>query len=781
MTPLVFPSPPKKTSSRGPQALRALLIEDSEDDAELLIEALRRGGYEPTWERVDAEPALREALKRGEWDVVFCDYSTPGFDALNALRVLRETGDTVTAIVVSGPVGEDVAVEAMRLGANDFVLKENLESLAQTMDRQLRAGALRRAQQARHQSEERLRELLENVAMVAVTLDQDGRVTFCNDYLLELTGWERDEVMGADWFKLFVPRDSAVKALYVDNLMAGAIAAHDESAIATKSGSARTIAWNNTILRDPEGGIVGSASIGEDITEHRRTDERVLEQAALLDHAQDAILVQDQAGKILYWNKSAERVFGWNANEAVGQRVQDLLYDNSEAYQLSLEATLATGVWIGDVTKRVKGGGHVIIECRWTLVRDDAGLPKSILAINTDITERRKMETHLFRAQRMESIGALAGGIAHDLNNVLGPIIMGIDLLRLRITDPKDRKMLDLLEMSGKRGIAMVKQVLYFARGVEGKRTLVRPAELVQELARTIEYTFPRSILLEIDSAADSWNIPGDRTQLYQVLLNLCVNARDAMPNGGLLRITTANQMVDEQFAGMQRTAIPGPYIVFSVADTGTGMTPEVVENIFEAFFTTKATGVGTGLGLFTTQAIVKSHDGFIVLQSEPGKGTTFQVYLPAEIELEVKEAELATKKLPHGNGELILIIDDEASIRSITAETLEAFGYRVISACDGVAGVAQYAQQSGKIDAVITDMTMPGMDGRTTIMVLLRMNPDVKIIATSGSTAPELNLGVSAGAQTFLPKPYTAEKLLRTLDQLLQTDGKVSAGVVAG
>jgi PAS domain S-box-containing protein len=775
MESLTLPGFPAVMALSEPQALRALLVEDSEEDAVLLIEALRRGGYAPTWERVDSEPALRAALARDVWDVVFCDYSTPGIDALSALRVLRETGDTVTAIVVSGPVGEDVAVEAMRLGANDFILRKNLGNLAPTMERQLRAGALRRERQALRQSEERLRELLENVAMVAVTLDQEGRVTFCNDYLLEMTGWEREEVMGADWFELFVPHDGAAKSLFVDFLKMGEISAHHESAIATKSGVARTIAWNNTILRDPGGKIVGSASIGEDITEHRRADERVLEQAALLDHAQDAILVKDQAGRILYWNKSAERVFGWTAEEAVGELVQDLLYDDSETYRLALETTLARGAWIGDVTKRVKGGGHVIIEGRWTLVRDDAGRPKSILAINTDITERRQMETHLFRAQRMESIGSLAGGIAHDLNNVLGPIIMGVDLLRLRITEPKDCQLLDLLEMSGRRGIAMVKQVLYFARGLEGKRTLVCPVQLVQELARTIEYTFPRSILLDIEPGAGPWKIPGDRTQLYQVLLNLCVNARDAMPNGGRLRISTANLMVDEQFAGMQQAALPGPYVVITVADTGTGMTPELAGNVFDAFFTTKGTGEGTGLGLFTTQAIVKSHEGFIVLQTEPGKGTSFQVYLPAEIEVKAKEAEITPEKIPHGNGELILIIDDEASIRSITAETLEAFGYRVISACDGVAGVAQYGRQIREIAAVITDMAMPIMDGRATIMVLLRMNPDVKIIATSGSTAPGSDEGVSAGAQYFLPKPYTAETILRTLHQLLQTNGEVS------
>jgi CheY-like chemotaxis protein len=315
----------------------------------------------------------------------------------------------------------------------------------------------------------------------------------------------------------------------------------------------------------------------------------------------------------------------------------------------------------------------------------------------------------------------------------------------------------------------MVKQVLYFARGLEGKHTLVCPVELVQELARIVEYTFPRSILLEIEPTAGPWKIPGDRTQLYQVLLNLCVNARDAMPNGGRLRISTANLMVDEEFASKHPAAIPGPYIVISVADTGTGMTPEVAEHVFDAFFTTKTTDLGTGLGLFTTQAIVKSHEGFIVLQSEVGKGTCFQIYLPAEIEFGVKEAEIGAEKIPHGNGELILIIDDEAAIRSITAETLEAFGYRVISACDGVAGVAQYAQQTHEIDAVITDMTMPIMDGRATIMVLLRMNADAKIIATSGSTAPAPDVGISAGARYFLPKPYTAEKLLRTLHQLLQ------------
>ena len=419
-----------------------------------------------------------------------------------------------------------------------------------------------------------------------------------------------------------------------------------------------------------------------------------------------------------------------------------------------------------------KDGREITVEGRWTLVRDAGGNPKSILAINTDITEKKKLEAQFLRAQRMESIGTLAGGIAHDLNNVLGPIIMAVDLLKLRITDPRDCELLELMETSGHRGADMVKQVLHFARGIESRRVTISPAKLVGELQRIVRDTFPKSIDIEIDTPAGTWKVPGDRTQLHQVLLNLCINARDAMPEGGRLRIAVGNLQIDTHYAAMHPEARRGSYVVIEVSDTGTGMPAEVIEKIFEPFFTTKGIGKGTGLGLSTTLGIVRSHGGFVTVESTPGKGTTFRVHLPAEIESGEAQAEEGPGEFPRGNGEIILIIDDEASIRSITGQTLEAFGYRVMSASDGAEGIAKYSQSVQEIAVVMTDMMMPVMDGAAVIRVLMRLNPGVKIIAASGLIAKQAEAEAAGeGVKYFLPKPYTAETMLRTLRELLHPE----------
>jgi PAS domain S-box-containing protein len=759
-----------------PQPLRALLVEDSEEHARQLIDALRRGGYEPDWQRVETEAALRAALTGREWDVVFCDYSMPHLNAPDALRILRENGDALTAIVVSGQVGEEVAVEAMRMGANDFIFNHNLDRIGSATERELRAAALRRergaAALALRQSEERLRQMAENSAEVFWMTDPAKKQVLYVSPAYEKI-WGRTcaslyaEPTAATILDTIHPDDQQRVEEAFSRPIAGSF--DITYRIVRPDGVWRWIYHRSYPVRNEAGEIYRLAGIATDITETKNAAQQICEQAALLDHAQDAILVQDLDGQITYWNKSAERLYGWTAEEVRGRRAEELLYERPEPYRVSLEVTLRRGDWIGEMSKRTKTGGSVLVESRWTLVRDEVGRPRAILVINTDLTEKKVLEGQVFRTQRMDSIGTLAGGIAHDLNNVLGPIIMAVDLLKLTVTDPRDLDLLETMETSGRRGADMVKQVLLFARGDEGERGLVGSGDVVKELERIVRETFPKSITIEAAAPPGTWNISGDRTQLHQVLLNLCVNARDAMPRGGSLRISARNRTIDEHFAAMCPEAQPGSYVVLEVADSGEGMTPETLAQIFDPFFTTKKRGRGTGLGLSTTRAIVKGHGGFMTVESAPGKGTTFQVNLPADTAPAGEPSVARAAEFPRGHGELILIIDDEASIRSITSQTLEVFGYRVMSAGDGAAGVAQYAQHFREIAAVVTDMMMPVMDGAAAIQVLLRLNPAVKIIAASGSGGMGAKATTTVpGAKYFLPKPFSAETLLRTLDELL-------------
>jgi len=509
---------------------------------------------------------------------------------------------------------------------------------------------------------------------------------------------------------------------------------------------------------------------GFDITDRREAEEQSRGLARLLDLAHDAIVVHDMEDRILFWNKGAEQLFGWTSQEALGRHAWQFLHKEIYKYQEGRKMLLEKGKWNNEFVCWTKNGQEVIIDSRFTLVRDDQGKPRSVLGISTDITEKKKLESQFLRAQRMESLGTLAGGIAHDLNNVLSPLLFSLQLLKERITDSEGQGLLDMLEANVQRGTNLVKQVLAFGRGVKGERIPIHPAQIAREIKHIIQETFPKSVEFESQSAADLWTITGDPTQLHQVLLNLCVNARDAMPNGGKLTIRMKNMMLDKTQTGVNPGAQPGPYVVISVSDTGVGITKEVQEKMFEPFFTTKEPGKGTGLGLSTTLSIVKSHRGLINCFSEVGKGSTFKVYLPADTTpVAVGYAATEQSNLPGNHNELVLFVDDEEAIRKVAQKTLERHGYRVLLAADGAEAVSLYASRRNDIDAVITDMAMPVMDGPATILALRAINPEIKIVTTSGLASERgLAKAMSAGIRHFIPKPYTAEAMLHALQEVL-------------
>jgi len=506
-----------------------------------------------------------------------------------------------------------------------------------------------------------------------------------------------------------------------------------------------------------------------ELVERQHAEQKIREQAALLDIARDAILVRDLNNQILFWNKGAERLYGWQAEEAFGKNANELLYKETMPLEEALKTVTLGGQWDGELHKVTKSGKEIIVESRWTLVRDEQGQPKSILSVDTDITQKKQLEAQFLRAQRLESIGTLAGGIAHDLNNVLAPILMSAQLLQMKISDERSQRLLKTVEANAKRGGALVKQVLSFARGVEGKRSIIQVRHLISEIKHIAIETFPKSIEFYMDLAPELWSVSGDATQLHQVIMNLCVNARDAMPDGGTLSISAENLFIDENYARMNLEATVGPYIVITVADTGMGIPPEIVDRIFEPFFTTKEQGKGTGLGLSTVIGIIKSHGGFVDVYSEVGQGTQFKVYLPAVEETQtqlVKDMEL-----PIGNGELLLVVDDEAAICEVTKTSLETYAYRVLTASDGIEAIALYAQHKDEISLVLVDMMMPSMDGLTTIRTLQKINPKVKIIAVSGlDSSDKVSVAMSAGVKAFLSKPYTAQDLLKIINSVLST-----------
>jgi PAS domain S-box-containing protein len=621
----------------------------------------------------------------------------------------------------------------------------------------------------RRRNEARFRRLVDSNVQGVLFWNVEGAVTEGNDAFLNLVGYTREDLEAGriSWITMTPPEYADIDKHALLKIAESGTCAPFEKEFIRKDGSRVSVLVGATAFEDdPQQGVCFML----DLTERNRVDEQIVEQAALLDRAQDAIVVRDLEGKTLFWNKGAERMYGWTRLEAVGVNLNALLYANLKKFDNANGLTISKGEWHGELQHLTKDKRELTIEARWTLIRDSDGNPKSVLAINTDITEKKKIEAQFMRAQRMESIGTLAGGIAHDLNNILAPIMMSIGILKKISDQPQAKTILNTIELSAQRGADIIRQVLTFARGLEGQRIEVQPRQLLVDVENIIRDTFPKDIRLQFVVADDVWTILGDPTQIHQILLNLCVNARDSMPNGGNLTIHVENLPLDEYYAASRIETKPGRYVRFSVTDSGIGMSAELIDKIFEPFFTTKELNKGTGLGLSTVMAIVKSHDGIINVYSEPGRGTTFKLYLPAmEFCSKTSETEIEEASWPRGKGEVILVVDDEASILSITSQTLLAFGYRVLTATDGADALAIYIQHKDDIDVVLTDMMMPIMDGPASIQALMRVNPKVKIVAASGlSSHGLLGKATGVGVKHFLNKPYPAGMLLRTMRKVI-------------
>ncbi|HWF18224.1 MAG TPA: ATP-binding protein, partial [Verrucomicrobiae bacterium] len=490
--------------------LHIIHVEDNPYDADLARALLNNAGIACEATCVKTPEELQEALNRPELDLILSDFSMPKFDGLSALRMSRKSRPEVPFIFLSGTIGEEVAIESIKEGATDYVIKDRMSRLPFCVRRAVREAA--------------------------------------------------------------------------------------------------------------------------EASERRRMEERIREQAALLDRAQDAICLNDMSQQILFWNRSAERLYGWKAWEAMGRNCNQLLFqDDLTAPSEALRNLIRKGEWQGELHQITKDRRRIIVESRWTLLRNEGGEPKSILIINTDITEKKQIEAQFLRTQRLETIGALAGGIAHDLNNALTPILMAGSLLRKELPTGDGARLLEMMIGSAQRGAEMVKQILSFSRGVGGTPVPLQVQSLVNEMAQLARKTFSRSIKIEANIAEDLPEVTGNATQLHQVLLNLCVNARDAMPQGGTLTIETSSITLKGATLPDGRRSDPGVYVLIKVSDTGHGIPPEIREKIFEPFFTTKEMGNGTGLGLSTVMGIVKTHGGFLDLTSQVGQGTTFKVYLPSK------------------------------------------------------------------------------------------------------------------------------------------------------
>lgn len=504
-------------------------------------------------------------------------------------------------------------------------------------------------------------------------------------------------------------------------------------------------------------------------------DRNLLKELSDLKFALDEsaiVAITDQRGVITYVNDKFCQISKYSREELIGQdhRIINSNYHSKEFIR-ELWATIANGkTWRGELRNQAKDGSIYWVDTTIVPFLNHYGKPYQYIAIRYDITEKRLTEQQLLRAQRMESIGTLAGGIAHDLNNILAPVLMSVEMLQLKNPDVETNRWLEIIRENTERGADLIKQVLTFARGAEGKRISVQIKHIVKDLIRVLKETLPKTISIKQNIEPELLVVSADPTQIHQVLMNLVVNARDAMPTGGSLTIEAQNISLDTNFVRENPEAKAGDYVVLTVSDAGIGMNEETQKRIFDPFFTTKEIGKGTGLGLATALTIIKSHHGFMTVESAPSMGTIFKIYLPAKQVTSQNKIEALATNYQQGNGETILVVDDEENIREVSKATLEKFNYKVLTASDGTEAIAVFAQNAGKIAAVLTDMAMPFMDGAATIRALKKINPQQKIIAMSGIMSNEQTTDLtSLHVTAFLTKPFTTENLLTALAEILK------------
>ena len=753
--------------------LRVLILEAVADDALLVERQLLQAGYEVASERVETAEALRAALGRGPWDLIMSGDNLPHLSGPVALGALRASGLDLPFIIVSDTMREDEAVAAMKAGAHDYLRKGKLARLGLTVERELREAEQRRerkkqAEAALRDSEMRYRRLFEAAKDGILILDAGtGMIRDVNPFLIEMLGYSHEQFLGKKLWEIGSFKDTAVNEDKFLELQQQGYVRYEDLPLETAGGRRISVEFvSNVYLVDHQPVIQCNI---RDLTERKQTGARLRRLAALLDAANDAIYVCALDHTVTYWNQGAERLYGWTRAQALGRKITELGGLDHARFAQAHAALLEQGSWSGELNKTSETGQAFVVFCRWTLLRDEQGCPGEILAINTDITEKKQLEANFLRAQRLESIGSLAGGVAHDLNNILAPILMTATLLRESVSDPGSRAMLGTIETCAQRGADIIKQLLTFARGDSSPRVLFPLSGVLNELDRLIRETFPRNIRLQINAPGHLWPVLGDATQIHQALMNLCVNARDAMPTGGTLTLAAENLTLDDAFAAVTPNAKPGTYVCVSVTDTGAGIPPENLDRIFEPFFTTKEIGKGTGLGLASVLGIARGHNGFVRVKSRVAQGTMFELYLPASPETKAAGPGDAAAPPPRGHGELILVVDDEVSVRRVIQQALERYGYRVITAAEGAAALALFAQHRAEVRAVVTDMMMPDMDGPALVQGLRHDAPRLPILGMTGLAERAVVKGLDAlDLAVVLIKPFVGNEMLAALSRAL-------------
>jgi PAS domain S-box-containing protein len=887
--------------------LKALIVEDSPDDAVLLVRELRKGGYDVEFERVESERSMKDALAAGGWDAVIADYALPSFSAPAALCLMQQSGVDLPFIVVSGTIGEETAVAAMRAGAHDYLMKDNLTRLVPAVERELREAAVRRdRRRAAAQLVEReryYRSLLHSLQEDLLVIDSDYRVTDVNNAMLITTGQTREEVIGrrcyevthghnepcdrngvecplrevletgetrscehrhvgvggeTKWVEVLLSplRDARGNVTHVIETvrdLSEVISARDALAesvrhweetfdaiedmvcivdgdlkIIRASGAMRRAFGGRKVvgehccrlfhdsnghvaqcpgrraalssqtsrvevaaeglggrwldicvypIRDEEGRVEHLVHVARDVTERKHARQELMRERrfsnAVIETAGALIVVLDKSGRIVRFNKACEQTTGYSAEEVKGRGIWELLIppdEREDVRRVFRELRQSASFSAYENHWMTRDGGQRLISWTNTRLLDDDGQVRWVIATGLDVTEQRQLEAQLARAAKLEAVGQLAGGIAHDFNNLLTAILGYVDL---NVASLQEGTQLheDLMQVrdAAKRASELTRQLLTFSRQQPGEQKLIDLNSTVEEICRMLRHLIEEDIEIKVITWDSALTVRADAAQIGQVLMNLAVNARDAMPKGGTLTIRTSPIEIDPEQGAAQSGLGAGAYAQLVVEDTGTGMDAEVRERIYDPFFTTKEVGQGTGLGLSTVYGIVEQHVGHIECISEPEAGTRFAIYLPLVEDGEPAEPTHSDLGLKFGGDETILLVEDEEEIRTLAARALRDFGYCVLTAADGAEALELLGRANGGVDLLLTDVVMPGMDGPSLAGRVQEACPGARLLFMTGYARRRTDQagGAFAGRQT-LSKPFTAPRLAERVREVL-------------
>jgi len=763
-------------------ALRIVLIEDNPDDALLVVREVEHAGYAVQAQRVQTAEELRAALAQGTLDLVLADYSLPHFSATEGLAILKETGLDVPFIIVSGCIGEEMAVQLMKDGAADYMMKDHLPRLGPVVQRELRDADERRrkrdAERSLAESEKRYRLLVENQTDLIIKTDPKGRFLYATPTYCALFGKSLQELTTSSYQPKIHPDDVSAVAGAIAGLFHPPYSCRYEARAMTVDGW-RWIEWVPRAELDSQDTIVALLGSGRDITDRKHAEEETQRERAFFDRlvetAPEGIAISDTQGRVLRVNAEFVRMFGYGVDEVVGQFLDDLVAPparREEARALTASVTKGSEVLLDTVRRRKDGisidvsliGAPIVI----------AGKQEAVYSIYRDITERRQAEAQLRQSQKMEAIGTLAGGVAHDFNNLLTGILGNIALMRssLPSADPLLEN-LDGVETAARQAADLTKGLLAFSRRAVVLPVPTKIADALDAALALLKQSLPATMEIVRDYELTAWNVLVDQSQITQILLNLAVNARDAMKGRGTLTIRRRNEVVREEYVQAHPYARTGEFVHLSVSDTGPGIPPAILEHLFEPFHTTKPTGSGTGLGLSIVYGAVKQAGGWITAASTEGVGATFDIYLPRCLEeprQSLPSPPLASIPVNIGSG-MILVVEDEPIVCAVAQALLSRSGYTVLTAPDGASALNILQDRPVGIGLILLDMTMPGMTTDEVVQAIRALDSMVPILLNSGYTSNNIvkQMLEEGSVQGFLGKPYELHELLSIINQLMK------------